>query len=606
MSKRYKIRVKYNHPRKVNQFAYSPGSVEDPEQWQLPLYDELDEFAERDLIKFSNEYIERWRKPSQKAKDFNYRLQTLLFTLSENKSLEKKLSSLLDLYKQFPQLMNDKSLGELYKQSQIMDSELKPTIDLIKKLKKAKSDNLAALKIYRTQKRIDIDVKLSRDIIEEEKKLEIQKRAYSDIVIAAKEISLSLKYLNKSLDETFENLAPKEKIFMQKFIQDNLSFLSPLFGKDVDIAHSLRGCTADQFSDVIEKFINEDIANRKYILRIMSGSPVYFFYSISNSRSDIRANEEIVTNNFSPLYEELKRLNYPLTSGALETSGFSLSEIKTRLMSKLNIEEKDLGVFPAKYYSDFGLYNSSQKEFELFENLHKLGLDPIPANDTPIVYFDKEGKGKNRGFIIDFILPCQLCICEEDECNLSPTVKIVGEYFGWYGDVYEAKKTIKIDVQKTFEPIISSAYLHFVPNDVKNPCPKLLEMNIASGCQGGTCQGKFSESKVPDDQQKKLNYIISKQHVFLYTYLLNEAIENIPGQKVAENLTKDIYDSVVNKRREFLDEFEFLKNLTHHTDKDSKFFVEQCNLIFEAYKEELANQSKKRTIRSSRYKITIR
>jgi len=290
----------------------------------------------------------------------------------------------------------------------------------------------------------------------------------------------------------------------------------------------------------------------------------------------------------------------------LETSGFSLSEIKNRLMSKLNIEEKDLGVFPAKYYSDFGLYNSSQKEFELFENLHKLGLDPIPANDTPIVYFDKEGKGKNRGFIIDFILPCQLCICEEDECNLSPTVKIVGEYFGWYGDVYEAKKTIKIDVQKTFEPIISSAYLHFVPNDVKNPCPKLLEMNIASGCQGGTCQGKFNESKVPDDQQKKLNYIISKQHVFLYTYLLNEAIENIPGQKVAENLTKDIYDSVVNKRKEFLDEFEFLKNLTHHTDKDSKFFVEQCNLIFEAYKEELANQSKKRTIRSSRYRITIR
>lgn len=600
MSKRYKIKIK--HPRKVNQFAYSPGSVEDPDEWQLPLYDELDEIAERDLIEFSNEYIERWRLPSEQASKFNKRLQKLLITLSENKSLEDKLARVLDLYKQFPQLMNENNLGELYKQSQIMDSELKPTIDLIRKLKKAKSDNLAAIKIYRTQKRIDIDVKLSRDIIEEEKKLEIQKSAYSDILIAAKEISLSLKYLNKSLEQTWENLTPKEKEFMQKFIKNNLSFLSPLFGRDVDNAHALRGCTADQFSDVIENFINGDLANRKYILRIMSGSPNYFFSTISNSRSDMRANGEMITNNFNPLYEELKRLNYPLSSGSLETSGFSLLEIKNTLMSKLNIDEKELGVFPARYYSDFGLYNSSQKEFELFDNLHKVGLNPIPANDTPIVYFDIEGKGKNRGFIIDFILPCQLCVCDDDECNLSPTVKIVGEYFGYYGEDYETKKTIKIDVQKSFEPIISSSYLHFLPKDSVNPCPKLIEMNIASGCEGASCQGKFNNTKEPDDEQRKLNYIVAKQHIFLYTYLLNEAIQNIPGTKRAEKLTKEIYDNVVKKRSEFLDHFEFLKNLVNHSDKDNKYFVDQCNLILEAYKEELA----RRTIKSALYKITIR
>ena len=127
-------------------------------------------------------------------------------------------------------------------------------------------------------------------------------------------------------------------------------------------------------------------------------------------------------------------------------------------------------------------------------------------------------------------------------------------------------------------------------------------MNIASGCEGASCQGKFNNTKEPSDEQKKLNYIIAKQHIFLYTYLLNEAIQNIPGEKRAENLTKQIYDNVVNKRSEFLDHFEFLKNLVNHSDKDNKYFVDQCNLILEAYKEELA----RRTIKSALYKITIR
>jgi len=560
MSKRYKIKIK--HPRKVNQFAYTPGSVEDPEYWKLPAYFELIKYSDSELVEFSNEYIERWRRPSQAASGLNKKLQTLLMSLQSRSSLKSKLSGLLDLYKRYPGLKDEKLVQELFEKYKSMEEE----------------------------------------IIETEKKINDQKEIYGEMVIAAREISLALKSLYKSLDETFDDLSPNEKKSMRSFIQNNLRFLSPLFGADVDNAHSLRGCTSDQFVQVIENFINGDLANRKYILRIMSYSSNYFFSTISNSRSDMRANGEIITNNFSPLYEELKRLNYPLSSGSLETSGFSLLEIKNTLMSKLNIDEKELGVFPARYYSDFGLYNSSQKEFELFDNLHKVGLNPIPANDTPIVYFDIEGKGKNRGFIIDFILPCQLCVCDDDECNLSPTVKIVGEYFGYYGEDYENKKTIKIDVQKSFEPIISSSYLHFLPKDSVNPCPKLNEMNIASGCEGASCQGKFNNTKEPSDEQKKLNYIIAKQHIFLYTYLLNEAIQNIPGEKRAENLTKQIYDNVVNKRSEFLDHFEFLKSLINHSDKDNKFFVDQCNLILEAYKEELA----KRTIKSARYKITIR
>ena len=83
MSKRYKITVKYKHPRKVNQFAYTPGSVEDPEYWKLPAYFELIKYSDSELVEFSNEYSERWRRPSEAANGLNKKLQTLLISFKD-------------------------------------------------------------------------------------------------------------------------------------------------------------------------------------------------------------------------------------------------------------------------------------------------------------------------------------------------------------------------------------------------------------------------------------------------------------------------------------------------------------------------------------------
>jgi hypothetical protein len=254
-------------------------------------------------------------------------------------------------------------------------------------------------------------------------------------------------------------------------------------------------------------------------------------------------------------------------------------------MSNLGIKEQDLGIYQSEYYADYGLYNSSMAEKELFTQLHRFGLSPIPANDSPIVYFDLEGRGKNRGFVIDFILPCQICNCEDTGCSLSDTVKICGEYFGYYGENYEVKKAEKIKYQKMFEPIISELYLHFDSRDFKNPCPKLNEANIASSCSGNKCQTMI-KSYMPSDIERRKNYVIAKKHIFLYTYLVNEAIRRIPSEKKAENLTPEIYRKVVEDRTgDFIARFDALTYELEHYDND--YFVKECNDIFEKYMEVL-------------------
>jgi len=247
-------------------------------------------------------------------------------------------------------------------------------------------------------------------------------------------------------------------------------------------------------------------------------------------------------------------------------------------------------------------------EKQLFDQLHKFGLSPVPANDSPIVYFDLEGRGNNRGFIIDFILPCQLCNCGEDGCSLSDTVKICGEYFGYYGEEYDIKKAEKIKYQKMFEPIISESYLHFDATDYKNPCPKLNMANIASSCSGNECN-TMVKSYQPSDTERRKNYIISKKHIFLYTYLVNEAIRRISGERRAENLTPELYRKVVEERTgDFIARFDSLMYEVEHYDND--YFVKECNSIFEEYMEVLNNdyplEVRKRTRKSSRYNIRIK
>ena len=72
----------------------------------------------------------------------------------------------------------------------------------------------------------------------------------------------------------------------------------------------------------------------------------------------------------------------------------------------------------------------------------------------------------------------------------------------------------------------------------------------------------------------------------MYTYLVNEAIRRIPGEKRAENLTPEIYKRVVDDRTgDFIARFDALTYELEHYDND--YFVKECNDIFEKYMEVL-------------------
>ena len=609
MSKRYKITVRFRNPRKVNQFAYTPGSVEDPEDWKLPQFEVLFNMVDRDMIDFRNQYVERWMKPKETLDKYNDNLYMILVSLSERKDIGKKLEEVVTLFKKFPELQNDDFFLEQKTKFELYKNEIKESERILRELQKSQKELRQKMKFGNiTQKRKALDDELSLKISAENIKIQEQKKLYDEAVFAADTIEKNLNILNKLLVENFENLPIAYRNKMFRFIKQNLNFLSPLFGQDVGSSHSLRGSTKEQFVSVVEKFIEGDVNRRKFVIKLMTSNPIYFFNSIQDKDVGQKVDEEIFFNDFAPLYEELKRLNYPLSGGALASSGFSLLDVKSELLSKFNLSDKDLGVFPSKYYAEFGLNNSSGKEYELFDKLHDLGLNPIPANIAPIVYFDNENKGLNRGFVIDFILPCQQCICGDDGCNLSNTVKIVGEYFGWYGPTYVAKKTIKIGVQNQVSPIISSSFLHFEQSDIKNPCEKLNNANIASSCNGASCEGKFQKSLyVPNDIDKKRNYVILMQHIFLYTYLLNESIQTAPeGQKTVNFLSKEIYDNVLEKRKGYIQEFEFLLNLVDYTDKDNKYFIDYCNNILQDYLDERKRETSRRRTKSSNYTLRIK
>jgi hypothetical protein len=97
------------------------------------------------------------------------------------------------------------------------------------------------------------------------------------------------------------------------------------------------------------------------------------------------------------------------------------------------------------------------------------------------------------------------------------------------------------------------------------------------------------------------------QHIFLYSYLLNESIQNAPqGQRTVEFLNKEIYGNVIEKRKDYINEFEFLLNLVDHTDKDNKYFIDACNRILQDYLDERKSETITRRVKSSNYKIRIK
>jgi hypothetical protein len=572
--KRYTVRLK--HHRKVAPFAYEqdiPGYQEgdkDLRGWTLPPdFNNFIATTNFNQEEFVRDYVSRWKRASDDANRLSPNLEILLTGIANDDTFYAGLIKLVKFMDQNESLTGPTKQKQLEQEISVMRSEIQESEKTLNKLLGYRSSNLS-----------------SEAKIEAKKAYESEKKLLDEKYV----VWQNLRNLNKAFKTIKTILENKLRIDfgdefsireLHSFIGQNRTFLRPLLGMDIGQSAN-RMATDEQYQKVIEDYISADIDNRKYILR-NSNNPSYFFSKIKTNSDVQKVGGELVVQNYRELYDKFYNLNYPITEQQLINSRINLNNIKNNIMKNLNISEEDLGIYKSTYYSDYGLYNSSMAEKQLFDQLHRFGLSPVPANDSPIVYFDLEGRGKNRGFIIDFILPCQMCNCGDDGCSLSDTVKICGEYFGYYGDSYEIKKAEKIKYQKMFEPIISELYLHFDSNDYKNPCAKLNQANIASSCSGSNCS-TMVKSYVPSDVERRKNYVISKKHIFLYTYLVNEAIRRIPGQKKAENLTPEIYREVVKDRTgEFIARFDALMYELEHYDNN--YFIKECNDIFESYME---------------------
>jgi hypothetical protein len=598
VSKRYKIRIK--HHRKVAPFAYEqtiPGFQEgdkDLRGWTLPPdFNNFIATTNYNQEEFIRDYVGRWAGAKDNAERLSSNLEVLLTGIANDDTFYSQLIKLVNYMEANERLTGPTKLNKLQEQISQLNAEIKESRKTLNKLLGYRASKLSpeakaeAKKTYETEARL----------------LDKKEVVWENLRNLAWQFNKLKTYLEKKLKIDFGNNFSFTEL--HSFIGQNKTFLRPLLGMDVGQSAN-RMATDEQYQKAIEDYIRENIDNRKYILR-SANNPSYFFTKIKASGDVQKVDGELVVHNYRELYDKLYSSNYPLTESQLINSRINLNNIKNNIMANLGIKEQDLGIYQSEYYADYGLYNSSMAEKELFTQLHRFGLSPIPANDSPIVYFDLEGRGKNRGFVIDFILPCQICNCEDTGCSLSDTVKICGEYFGYYGDNYEVKKAEKIKYQKMFEPIISELYLHFDSRDFKNPCPKLNEAKIASSCSGNECQTMI-KSYMPSDIERRKNYIIAKKHIFLYTYLVNEAIRRIPGEKKAENLTPEIYRKVVEDRTgHFIARFDALTYELEHYDND--YFVKECNDIFEKYMEVLNREypiAVKKRVQSSRYNLKIK
>ena len=577
MRKRYTVKLK--HHRKVSPFAYEqdiPGYQEgdkDLRGWSLPPdFNNFIATTNYNQQEFVRDYVSRWKRESDDAARLSPNLEILLTGIANDDTFYAGLIKLVNFMDQNERLTGPTKLNKLEQEISVMRSDIQEGRKTLNKLLGYRASNLSpeakaeAKKAYETEARL-FDEKES---------------VYKSLIGLSSKFKRIKTELKKKLKIDFGD--PLDINQLHSFIGQNKTFLRPLLGMDIGQSAN-RMATDEQYQKVIEDFIRVDIDSRKYILR-NTNNPSYFFSKIKNNSDVEKVDGELVVKNYRELYDDLIRMNYPVTEKQLIDSRISLNNIKNNIMKNLDIKEEDLGIYLSAYYKEFGLYNSSMAEKQLFDQLHKFGLSPIPANDSPIVYFDLEGTGKNRGFVIDFILPCQMCNCGDDGCSLSDTVKICGEYFGYYGKSYEIKKAEKIKYQKMFEPIISELYLHFDSDDYNNPCPKLNQANIASSCFGSNCSTMI-KSYVPSDVERQKNYIISKKHIFLYTYLVNEAIRRITGEKKAENLTQEIYREVVKDRTEkFISKFDGLMSELGH-ENNNEYYIRACNDIFDNYMEVL-------------------
>lgn len=246
----------------------------------------------------------------------------------------------------------------------------------------------------------------------------------------------------------------------------------------------------------------------------------------------------------------------------------------------------------SKYFSEFNLNNSSNAEKELFINLEKLGLHAIPAEQKSSMSMMDEN-GDKFGFRIDFLLPCNVREYDGESYTLRQDIIFVGEYFGYYGEDYDARKVKKVQWQNNFEKSLDQRCLHIDKDS--DLCSVLKEKNIDSKCYPDFNGHLFD---IENADQKKLFYVKSQLQNFLYIYIVNELLWQI---QYNYNLnTMENFNKVKEKNKSYIDRYNDLISDAKRYDANELAFA--CGKILSDYKRSF-NKEKyngKRSLRLSK------
>jgi hypothetical protein len=234
----------------------------------------------------------------------------------------------------------------------------------------------------------------------------------------------------------------------------------------------------------------------------------------------------------------------------------------------------------SKYFDDFNLQNSSNSERRIFTSLERLGLHAIPAGQKGAMSLLDEN-GDKFGFRIDFLLPCNVREYDGENYSLRQDIIFVGEYFGYYGADYDAKKSKKINWQNNFEKSLDQRCLHI--DDKSNLCDVLKEKNIDCKCYPDFNGHLFN---INNDAQRKIFYIKSQIQNFIYVFLVSELLWHINydySLNTIENLNK-----VKEKNKKYFDRFnDLISNVNDY--KPSELAME-CGKILNTYRNKFTNE----------------
>jgi hypothetical protein len=374
--------------------------------------------------------------------------------------------------------------------------------------------------------------------------------------------------IHYKLKNDFSIISPKEINNLTEY------FDNPKFKKIFDAKCEYN--KSEKFELLLENFIAGNVTGRMELLNNMM--PNKFLNLVEYKFPDL--GESFKSNNFS----------------SFMIDEFDLYGIGQRICKSLDITERDLKKVQSKHFSEFYLTNSSFKERDLFENFEKLDLYPVPASQVKniIMYADEE---KSTGFRIDFLLPCNVRKYSDDEnFTLEKEVIFVGEYFGFYGPKYIEKSNLKKEWQNNLEKSVNQKCLHITDIKTDSICKELKDKKIDCKCYPDYVSNNFD---IKDEYNKKILFLRSQLHNFIYTYLINELLWHIKYDYSKLNIEN--LELVKNKNKSYIDEFDEL--FVKCDDLKASEIARRCSSILSSYDIKFKKEQSKRT---ANYKVRIK